>query len=135
MIEKYYLNENKLPVLHDCLIDDMEIKDGFLVFVFEKDISYHDSIIALKPEAKSLIMRFHLIESDFDVFKWKTKGFFSKFEGFMRIENDKILGKQKKELAYLYHNVGYQSIIIKLYQAGYILLELEVDYIEYEWIK
>ena len=64
MKEVFYLNKETLPMIpvpHDCFIKEIALKDGFAEFTFEDDISYHDSIKFIKPEAKSLIIRYHLI--------------------------------------------------------------------------
>ena len=58
--EIYYLNGETLPTIplpHDCVIKSLAIKDQCMEFVFEDDISYHDSIKYYRPDAKSLIMR------------------------------------------------------------------------------
>lgn len=38
-------------------------------------------------------------------------------------------------LSYLYHYVARNSIIINLFKSENIYIQLEVDYIEYEWIE
>ena len=54
---------------------------------------------------------------------------------YSRIDNAQLEKIAKKEgLEYLYHYVGYQSMIIKLFSQTYITLDIATDYIEYEWI-
>ena len=65
MKEIFYLNKDILPTIpvpHDCVIKDIQIGGQHLTFVFEDDISYHDSIKFIAPEAKSLIIRYHLTD-------------------------------------------------------------------------
>lgn len=40
----------------------------------------------------------------------------------------------KDNLEYLYHNVGYCSIIVKLWSSNDIVLDITADYVEFEWI-
>lgn len=62
MKEKYFLNGESLPTIpvpHDCVIEKIQLKDQCIEFIFEDDISYHDSIQHYKPDAESLIVRYH----------------------------------------------------------------------------
>ena len=133
----YYLNHDTVPTLptpHDCKIKKVTIRGDFIIFEFEDDISYHDSIRHSNPDAKSLVIKIHLVD-DFDTYKMKyykkpwCRGDYS------RIDNAQLEKIAKNErLEYLYHYVGYQSIIIKLFSQTYITLDIVTDYIEYEWI-
>lgn len=128
---KYYLNKDILPLPHDFIIKEIRLEDENLIFIFEDDITYHDSII--NNNAKSLIIKYHLLDKDFKTYVYRSK--FALFkEGYQLINNKNIIGIQSIPLEYLYHNQGSYSIIIKLYKKELIMLELEVDYIEYEWI-
>lgn len=142
MIETYYLNKEQLPTIptpHDSVITDIKIENQSIVFKFEDDISYHDSIKAIRPDAKSLIVRYHLIdEESFSVYKWhKPVKFFTSNGYYKNVDNCKLtsLATNRIKLEYLYHNVGYCSIITKLYSGRYIILDAEVDYVEFEWIE
>ena len=55
---------------------------------------------------------------------------------YKRLNNGRIteLAKGRFKLEYLYHNVGYCSIIIKLFSGEGIILDAEADYVEFEWI-
>lgn len=131
MNTKYYLNKDILPLPHDCIIKEIRLEDENLIFIFEDDITYHDSII--NNNAKSLIIKYHLLDKDFKTYVYRSK--FALFkEGYQLINNKNIIGIQSIPLEYLYHNQGSYSIIIKLYKKELIMIELEVDYIEYEWI-
>lgn len=133
----YYLNKDTVPTIptpHDCVIKKATIQEDYIIFEFEDDISYHDSIQYFNPDAKSLVIKIHLIE-DFDTYKMKhyrrpwCKG------DYARIDNAQLekIAKQER-LEYLYHYVSYQSIIIKLWSQTYITLDVQADYVEYDWI-
>ena len=131
MNTKYYLNKDILPLPHDFIIKEIRLEDETLIFIFEDDITYHDSTI--NNNAKSLIIKYHLLDKDFKTYVYRSK--FSLFkEGYQLINNKNIIGIQSIPLEYLYHNQGSYSFIIKLFKKELIMLELEVDYIEYEWI-
>ena len=146
MKETYFLNGDTLPTIpvpHDCIIKKAQLKDQFIEFIFEDNISYHDSIKYYKPDAKSLIIRYHLSgdPDDYSIYKWiKPKRLlsklFSKDGHYKKIKNSLLteLPEGKFRLEYLYHNVGYCSIITKLFLNGYIILDADVDYVEFEWI-
>ena len=146
MKEKYFLNGESLPTIpepHDCVIKKIQLKDQCIEFIFEDDISYHDSIQHYKPDAKSLIIRYHFAYDidDFSIYKWvKPMRLLSKLfsiDGhYKRIKNSLLteLPEGKFKFEYLYHNVGYCSIITKLFSNGYIILDADIDYVEFEWI-
>ena len=139
MKEIYYLNKETLPTIcvpHDCVIKDIQMKDQTLIFIFEDDISSRDSIRAIHPNAKSLIIRYHLTEENgFSVYEWKKTGRFSRKDGCYRRLGNSRLFAYAGHLEYLYHNVGYCSIIIKLFADSGVILDAYVDYLEYEWIE
>lgn len=132
----YFLNKDTVPTIptpHDCVIKKVSIQEEYIIFEFEDDISCHDSVRYFKPDAKSLIIKIHLID-DFDTYKIKhykrpwCKG------DYARIDNSLLVKIAEKErLEYLYHYVGYQSIIIRLWSQTYITLDVQADYIEYKW--
>lgn len=140
MIETYYLNDKTLPTIpvpHDCVIKNVSIDNQYIIFKFEDDISYHDSIKYIRPDAKSLIVRYHMVvEDSFSVYKWnKPKKFMLKNGYYECLDNSSIVNFSSGNLEYLYHNVGYCSVITKLFEKGFILLDAEVDFIEFEWIE
>lgn len=59
-MEKYFLNGDTLPTIpvpHDCVIDKITVEDHYIIFTFEQNISFHDSIKNIKPDANiSIIM-------------------------------------------------------------------------------
>ena len=139
MSETYYLNGHILPTIpvpHDCVIKKVRLENQHIIFEFENDISYNDSIKNFKPEAKSLIVKYHLLnDEDFSIYKWKKpSGFFNKNGRYDCIDNNTITKLSDSRLEYLYHYVGYCSIIIKLFSEGFIIIDADVDYVELEWI-
>ena len=139
MTETYYLNGNILPTIpvpHDCVIKKVRLEDQNIIFEFEDDISRYDSIRNSKPEVKSLIVKYHLLNyGDFSIYKWKKPSGFSNKNGrYDCVDNHIITKLSDGRLEYLYHYIGYRSIIIKLFSNGFIILDADVDYIEFEWI-
>lgn len=142
--ETYYLNTNELPTIpipHDCIIKEVNLKEDCLTFAFEDDISYHDSIKDIYPTAKSLVIKFHFVNDINDVsllIRKKPNRFLFKAGVYKEIELPEergvLLDLPKKKLEYLYHYVGYCSIIIKLWSSTSIVLDMAVDYVEFEWV-
>lgn len=139
MLETYYLNGETLPTIpvpHDCVIDNITIENQSIIFTFEQNVSYHDSIKYIKPDAKSLMMKFHLVDECFSIYKWHkpVKVFASK--GFYKcVDSSELfdLTSKKYKLEYLYHHVAYESLIIEMCASTTIRLELTVDYVEFYW--
>ena len=68
-----YLNKDTVPTIptpHDCEIKKVTVQGDYIIFEFEDDISYHDSIRHFNPDAKSLVIKIHLVD-DFDTYKMK----------------------------------------------------------------
>ena len=66
----YYLNKDTVPTIptpHDCEIKKVTIQGDYIIFEFDDDISYHDSIRHFIPDAKSLVIKIHLVD-DFDTY-------------------------------------------------------------------
>lgn len=145
MKDIYYLNQKQLPTIpvpHDGVIKEIHLEDDYLIFVFEDDISYHDSIKSIRPDIRSLIMKFHFVDNIYDInlfVRKKTNRVLHKAGGYKEYElsqNKKILTDlTKNNLEYLYHNVGYCSIIIKLWSYESIIFDITSDYVELEWIE
>ncbi|MBD5584573.1 MAG: hypothetical protein HDQ88_05780 [Clostridia bacterium] len=139
MVDRYYLAEDSLPTIptpHDCQITDIEFDENFLIFKFDNDISKYDSIQFIKPNAKTLCIRIHLVDPVFYAYKYRYKKL-SKKEGYFLVDNGKLkdLAKDKNALEYLYHYVGFTSFMIKLYNRGHYLLDVTADYVEFEWTE
>lgn len=132
----YYLNKSEVPTIpvpHDCIIDEVSIDGDYLVFRFADRLRQGSSMDHIDPDAKFLIIRIHLLD-EFDVYrkelrKWRRNGIYKEIDS-------SLLNKSAKKgrLEYLYHYVGYQSIIIKLYCETYITLDIHADFIEYEFV-
>jgi hypothetical protein len=136
MRRKYYLNKKHLPTIpvpHDFIIKKIEADQEFLSFYFEDDITWHSSAEILFPGAKSLIMRFHLTDPDFDTYKWKVSK--TKGKGYFPYEFHNLKMPLKRNLEYLGHNIGYQSVIIKLFRMDFIMIDVEADYVVVETIE
>lgn len=138
MIEKYCLNRDTLPTIpvpHDCVIKNININGEFLTFTFNSDIANYDSIKFTHPDAKSLIIRFHLLSDDgdsVDVYRSvpdKTGEWFD----YKHINTDEFTALSGEQLEYLYHYVCYGQMMIKLWYTSYFLIELSSDYVEFEW--
>ncbi len=144
MIEKYVLARDSdcktlpmIPTPHDCVIMRIREDADFLIFEFEDDISHHDSISHSYPNAKSLIMRFHKADSEYNVYRCEKHRFQKTPQwGYMQSTTEELLAltNGKSEVTYLYHHVAYSSIIIELNCQNSVLVELRCDYVELEWI-
>ena len=142
MIERYELNRSILPTIpvpHDCIITDIAENDEYLFFTFEEDISYHDSIKAIHPSAKGLIIRFHKLFDDViecaQMYQYKAS---KHGTGYMHKKFRKIfkIAKRKnRRLEYLNHYLSYNTIVIELFSKSSIMLFLYADYVEFEWIE
>ncbi len=139
MTEIYYLNGDTLPTIptpHDCVIDKVDIDEEYVVFTFEQYINYHDSIQAIKPNAKSLVMKFHLADSCLDIYeRRKPNRIFAKNGYYRAIDTAAFLkiAESDCKLEYLYHYVAYQSLIVELCAKTTIRLELTTDRVEFYW--
>ena len=147
MKEQYNLSTDSLPTIpvpHDCVIKTIIIdKDRQCIsFVFEDDISVHDSIADTHPGAKSLIIKYHFYSDieDYELNKKMKPTLFLRNGGYKCLtdyekgKHEELLKLTKYNLEYLYHYVAYQAIIIVLWAKTEIVLKLEVDTIEYEWL-
>ena len=139
MREVYYLNEEKLPTIpvpHDCVIDKITLENDYIIFMFEKDISYHDSVKHIKPDVRALVIKIHLVDEGFWLYRWHkpVKGIAENgfFENLDETELFKLT-KLCKKVEYCYHYLAYQSIIIELYAETQVRLELTADYVEFDW--
>ena len=137
MIEKYYLNGEVLPTIpvpHDCVVKEITFDDEFLVLKFDDDISCYDSIKYLNKNARSLVIRIHLNDPLFYAYEHRVRHAIGG-EGYYIIDNKKLQSLCKKHVEYLYHYVGFEQIMIKLFCDGDYLLDVYSDYIEFDWIE
>ena len=139
MQDIYYINGDTLPTIpvpHDCVVDNITVENQQIIFTFEQDISYHDSIKYIKPDAKSLVIKFHLADDRFSLYKWNKPINFFADDGFYKcIDSSELfkLASSECKLEYLNHYVAYQSLIIEMCAATTIRLELTVDFVEFYW--
>ncbi|MDE6584137.1 MAG: hypothetical protein K2K15_01920 [Anaeroplasmataceae bacterium] len=78
-------------------------------------------------------MRIHLVDPDINIYRYKKMRF---KEGYLKISPKKLTHSiHKFNMDYLYHLVGYQSILIQLYCKAWYWLEITADTIELEWIE
>lgn len=143
MKETYYLNADTLPLIpipHDCVIKEIQLNENELIFIFENDISYHDSIKNIKPDAKSLTITFHL-SNEFDEMSlyikrqrklFRSKSFYEETD--LTHNKDKLLALANNRLEYLDHYIGYNSIIVNLFSFDDIALHLNADSVEFDWL-
>ena len=139
MTETYRLDEKQLPTIplpHDCEIKSIRLEGRTVEIAFEDDISRHDAIQYWKPDAKSLVMRFHLDcePEDCEILRWVPEG-----DGHYRVTGlGELAGLTGSGLEYLYHDVGYRSVILRLFCGGKVngpvILIAEADAVGVEWI-
>ena len=144
MKETYSLNSDPLPkppVPHDCVIQKLEIRDSFLRITFEDGISRHDAIKYLNPEAKSLIMRFHLPDDPDDrdnlLIRLESPVRFRRQQcRILDISQLEKLTKDNSRLEYIDHyaSCSTNSLIIILGGSSTVHMEMTTDFIEYDWI-
>ena len=135
MKKTYYLNKDVLPTIpvpHDCIIKKIRIEHKWLIFTFDNDTSYYDSVRKLSPNIRNLILKYHLSNpEDFSVYKCsKTLKRILNKECYIRQNTRKITKLPRKRLEYLYHNVGYCSIITKLHSDAPVMIDAGVDYLD-----
>ena len=143
MTETYRLDEKQLPdipVPHDCGIKRIRLEDRTLEIAFEDDISRHDAIQYWKPDAKSLVMRFHLDcePEDCEILRWvRRRKPFGRNGHYRVIGFEELSGLTESRLEYLYHYVTYCSVTVELFTwktTGNILLKMDAKTVELEWI-
>lgn len=124
-----------MPVPHDCIIKSIALEGESLVFSFADDISRYDSVRHIRPDVKSLIIRYHLVDEVYELYKFVNPGkIFFREGAYKGLPQDALFRLADGKLEYLYHFVSYESIIIKMYSEREIILDADVDYVEYEWI-
>lgn len=137
MTERFFLNGDTLPTVptpHDCVMKHIRYDNEYLTFEFQDDICEYDSVKAIHPSAKSLIMRIHLSDPVFYVYKFrysrlKRKGIYCE------TDVKKFTSLSDKTLEYLSHTVGFTSFVIKLFQDVEYVLDICADFVEFEWIE
>ena len=132
-----------LPIPHDCVIKTILIDNDnkCISFVFEDDISDYDSIKYDRPNAKSLVIKYHFISDveDYELYQFGKTSFLHRRWGYNWLtesegKHDVLLKLTKHKLEYLHHYVAYGEMLIHLWAETSIVLQLNVDTVEYEWI-
>lgn len=135
MTVRYQLDSEQyptVPCVHDCVIKRVEITNEFLTLIFEDDIGDHDSVKHINPGAKGLEISYHLVDG-FEVFAWVKRVSLVGGEGYIKKKNSSLAQMTEYRLEYLYHCVGYRSMILRLWCAGEVIVDLSADYVEYRW--
>ena len=132
----YYLDKTEwptIPIPHDCIVKGISLSDDSLILGFEQEISTYDSIQHICPNAKSLTIKIHLIDT-FDIYQMEIRKFPKFRKLYVELDFNKLVNLVKqKRVEYLYHYISYQSLIVNLYCGANIILDLRTDYIEYIW--
>ena len=142
MTETYRLDEKQLPTIplpHDCKIKSIRLEGRTVEIIFEDDISRYDAIQYWKPDARSLIMRFHLDcepEECEILRRVRRRKPFGKNGYYRVIGFAELSGLTENGLEYLYHYVTYCSVIVNLFtwKTGNIFLNMDAKTVELEWI-
>ena len=128
-----------IPVPHDCVIERVFQDGEYLVFDFEQEITNHDSARFYCPNAKSLTMRFHRIDTEYWLYEEKRKRTLKGRKSiYISMDEDKLfrLAGGKWKLEYLYHYVAYNSMILRLWAGHDIYVKLDgTDQVELNWIE
>ena len=138
MIEKFNLCAQALPTLpvpHDAVIRRVFMEGEHLVFQFEEGIAVHDMVARIHPNARSLVIRYHLLEPEYDYYKSFNKA--GKW-GYLLKKPEKLLrlAVRGNKVTYLDHYVSYASLIVVLFKGHtYRRVEMTADEVEYEWLE
>ena len=136
-----------IPVPHDCEIRDIREENDCLIIDFEDEISNHDSIQALHPDARTLTMRFHLEYGGQNgtnkayggldgIYRHRRRKFLRR-ESYLAVKNLQELRKLMKRCSfaptYLYHYAAYHCIIAELCVNDSTLLMIDAGSVTFEW--
>lgn len=138
IVETYDLTGKALPTIpvpHDCVIREISLADGWLVLSFEEKIACHGSVQYSHPNARTLRMRIHLLDEEFNLLAHERR----RYENvYVERKPKKLfeLARREERLEYLSHLVGYGEMQIELFQsAGSVLVDLCADRVEMEWFE
>ena len=150
MKDVYFLDKEELPTIpvpHDCPIKAILVEDQNMVFVFEDDLTGYDTFARIQPQAKSLVIRYHFTERvrDYSIYKWMKPNLLNKdgcfkcmADGFTNENQETLVKLTESTLEYIDHYVSAysRSFLIQLFSSSKneILIEADVDQIEFEWI-
>ena len=134
-IESYSLAEKQLPSIpepHDAVIRNIALQDGWLIISFEDDISLHDCVRAIHPDAWTLEMKIHLLDDDIEILAYEKR----KYESVYVIRKPKTLfhlAKKGRDLEYLYHRVYHKWIQLELCGITDYIVRMNADIVLMEW--
>lgn len=138
IVETYDLTGKALPTIpvpHDCVVREISLADGWLVLSFEENIARHESVQYSHPNARTLQMRIHLLDEEFNLLAYERR----RYENvYVERKPKKLfeLARREEELVYLSHLVGYGEMQTELFQsAGSVLVNLCADRVEMEWFE
>lgn len=128
-----YEPNSRIPIPHDCVIKDIRQESDWLIIDFEDDISRHDSIRAIRPDARTLTLRFHLIYDGIQgIFRHRRSqrdgAGYMPVKGFRQFR--KLMRNSRHSETFLYLYEAYHQVIVELDST---LLMLETDSVEFEW--
>lgn len=141
---KYSLEGETLPLIpcvHDCAIASIDSDGEYIILYFDDYLSSYDSISEIRPGANKLTIRYHLCDpwiSVFRKFRHKTSQDNGYEIGYIMYDDQNEFFKKTADmkLFYLYHCIGYDTVILKLWSdsiPGEVILEMNADLVEYEW--
>lgn len=145
MNELYRLDTEALPCIptpHDCVIKTILVDNDnqCISFVFEDNILGYDSVAHQRPNAKSLVIKYHLDNvNDYELYKlikpslWHRLGGYKCLTEYEKGNHNTLIKLTKHNLEYLSHYVAYKAMIIELWAETRIILQFNVDTVEYEW--
>lgn len=138
MAERYLLSGRTLPVMpvpHDCVIENIEVTEEYIVFRFENGIHDRPAVKIVHPGARSLVIKYRLADPCFYVYRQEEPTVRGRMPGYKFVEQEELPGTAKG-WSYLCHYVGYNAIIIKLWRGrSNLFIDARVDEAEYDWIE
>ena len=138
MTESYSLSGDSIPVMplpHDCVIESIEVSDEYIVFRFEKNLYERASIQIVHPGADSLVIRYHLTDPCFYVYRQKKRRKRGEMPDYGYVEADEFPSMASHRLEYINHYAGHNGMIVKLWSEGEIVIDLRADIVEFEWTE
>lgn len=134
----YSLVDRQLPTIpapHDCCITEIVLRDDWLIFTFDDDISRHESIKHIHPNAKALRVKYHLWEDmNIELYAYEQR----KYENvFVRRKLKKLFALPKcvHKPEYILHYVTCGGIQIEISTDQSYVLNLHADQVIFEWME
>lgn len=149
MVETYRADDERLPELHDCVIEEIQLTDQALMIRFDAvDLPGRESMEYWFPQARTMEMRFQLVKqpvmsrimllmhADFGhgLLDSIHKGCFKP------LPLSVLLGRHSRRiderLEYLYHPYEEGALYIYLYSwtmHGDLILRVEADTVQFVW--